>query len=245
MRKCKGLFFTALLILPFFAIAQKRLSKVNSAVGFTVNVGASSFANAFSWSHYHAIGKSRRINIGYGLRLTNFFGSDLNYITAPAKYTSGKSSIGALFSENILANLDTIAFAKAQVNFLNIGIYLKYILPFAKDRFELGVNIDALGLSLGSRQGGVYGSTAIAAKPSVLNLLLISDSDKGSLNSEWYIGYAVNEKLTVKAGYEFLFTEYTTDSKIQALPNSTDRNDRFRLKSAMIMLGLHYALFKK
>ena len=219
--------------------------KEGNIFGFTVNVGSSSFADAFSWSHYHNFGKKSRFKIGYGIRLTNFFGSDLDYITAPAKYTSGKESIAALISESILGNLDTVSFASSQVNFLNTGIYLAYTLPFLRDKIDFGINIDALGFSFGEKQQGVYKNNNVSANPTRFNVLLISDSDLGSLNSEWYLRYKVSNKWALKAGYEFLFTEYTTDSKIQRIANSADTNDRFRLKSPMIMIGIQFYPFKK
>ena len=237
-----------IILLSLFFIdknASAQTYKEGNIFGFTVNVGSSSFANAFSWSHYHQFGKKNRIKIGYGIRLTNFFGSDLDYITAPAKYTSGKESIAALASETILANLDTVSFASSQVNFLNTGIYLAYTLPFLKNKLDFGINIDVLGFSFGAKQVGLYKNNTVTAKPTGFNILLISDSDMGSLNSEWYLRYHVSEKWALKAGYEFLFTEYTTDSKIQGFPNSTDTNDRFRLKSPMIMIGIQFYPFKK
>ena len=217
--------------------------------GLTVNVGSGQFASALSWSHYHPIGKNKRFKVGYGLRLTNYFASDPDYVTAPAKYTSGKQSIVALFTENINANLDTVNFTKAQVNFLNAGVYLAYTLPVLHDRLELGVNIDAIGLSFGGKQGGTFTSgnrnAAVQAKPTAFNLLLVSDSDLGSLNSEWYVRYWLTKKWAIKAGYEFLFTEYKTDTKVQQLPNSSDTNDRFRNKAKMFMLGIQFAPFRQ
>ena len=242
----KYFFFPALLMFSCAMVfCQEGIQKNENQWGFTANAGASSFAGSLAWSHYHGIGSQRRFRIGYGLRLTSFLGSDLEYITAPAKYTSGRQSIAALFSENINANIDTVSFSGAQVNFLNAGIYLSYILPCWKNRFALGVNIDAAGFSFGAKRQATYKNNTVSAKPSVFNLLLISDSDKGSLNSEWYISYRASRKLAIKAGYEFLFTEYTTSSKIQPLPGSGELNDRFRLKSAMIMLGVLFSPYRK
>jgi hypothetical protein len=242
----KYFFFAMLPLLCLCAVfGQDGIPKKNEQWGFAVNAGAGSFASSLAWSQQHGIGRRKRFRIGYGLRLTNFWGSDLEYVTAPAKYTSGKQSIAALFSPNIDANIDTVNFARTQVNLLNAGIYLSYILPWYSNRFQLGVNIDAAGVSFGSRQQAAYGNSSVSAKPTVFNLLLISDSDQGSLNSEWYISYRASHKLAVKAGYEFLFTEYTTSTKIQPIPGTASFNDRFRLKSAMLMLGVLFSPSKK
>jgi len=235
----------SLLLACNVTFAQKQAYKEKNVFGLTVNAGPGSFASALSWTHNHAVGKKQRFNIGYGLRFTNFIGSDLDYTTAPAKYTSGKSSIAALFSENIPANIDTVSFAKSQTYFLNTGIYLSYLLPYFKNRLEVGVNIDAIGFTFGPRQNAVYKNNTVTAKPTPFNLLLISDSDIGSLNSEWYVSFWATPKLAVKVGYQFLFSEYTTDTKIQQLLNLNEANDRFRYKSSMIMLGISYAPFRK
>ncbi|MES2734635.1 MAG: hypothetical protein V4714_23000 [Bacteroidota bacterium] len=220
--------------------------KEGNLFGFTVNAGSGQFANALSWSHYHGIGKSKRIKVGYGIRLTNHFGSDLDYVTAPAKYTSGHESIVALFSDDIIKNFDTVRFSSPQFNFLNLGIYLAYTPPILKNKLDLGVNIDAVGFSFGASQVGKYNnSQSVTARPTTLNALLVSDSDYGSLNSEWYVRYWLNNRWAIKGGYEFLFTEYTTDSKVQAIPGSSDRNDRFRNKARMVMFGIEFAPFRK
>ncbi len=245
MKLVSFFFFSIVLLTSNLTLAQKLSNKEGNAFSLTANVGASSFANSLAWTHVYGIGKNKRFKVGYGLRLTNFFGSDQNFTTAPAKYTSGKSSLAALFSENIIANIDTIALGKVQTNFINAGIYLNYTLPYWKNRLELGVNIDAVGFTFGSKQNASYNNNTVSAKPTSFNLLLISDSDVGSLNSEWYISYWATKNLKIKAGYEFLFTEYTTDTKIQPIPGTTERNDRFRLKSPMVMFGIVYAPFKK
>ncbi len=242
----KYFFLPALLMFScVISFCQEGLPKTENQWGLTANAGASSFASSLAWSHYHGIGKQRRFRIGYGLRVTNFWGSDLEYTTAPAKYTSGRQSIAALFAQNINANIDTVNFSGAQVNFLNAGIYLSYIIPYWKNRFAVGVNIDAAGFSFGAGRQASYKGKTVSAKPGIFNLLLISDSDKGSLNSEWYVSYRASRKIALKAGYEFLFTEYTTSEKIQPIPGTGEFNDRFRLKSAMIMLGVLISPYKK
>jgi hypothetical protein len=220
-------------------------SRRESHIGLAANVGKQNFASALSWSHEYGLGKSKRFKIGYGLRLTSFWGVDQDYITAPAKFTSGKESFAALFTENIAANLDTVRFPRAQFNSVNAVIYLAYTLPFAKDKLDLGVNIDAIGFSFGSQKGGVYrNSSVVNASPTRFNILLISDSDRGTLNSEWYIRYWISQRWAVKVGYEFLFTEYTTEQKIQTVPGFREANDRFRNKSSMLMVGVQFAPFR-
>ena len=245
MKRMTIIFLFSLSFVCIATYSQKPNYKEPNLYGISVNAGQGSFASAFSWEHRYLIGKKSRFSIGYGLRFTNFIGSDLIYATAPAKYTSGKSSIASLFSKSITANIDTVLFEKSQTNSLNGAVFLAYNLPYWKYKFELGVNIDLAGFTLGSRQKGIYKNNTVSAKPTPFNLLLIGDSDLGSLNSEWYLRYRATKQFAIKVGYSFLFTEYTTDEKIQRLPNSVEINDRFRSKSGMLLLGVLFAPFRK
>lgn len=196
---------------------------------------------ALTVNQLHGLGQSRRFKIGYGLRFTATTANQLDYITAPAKLTSGKQSIVALFTENINDNLDTLQLSKTQTNSLNISIHLEYGIT---RRLGVGFNIDGVGYSFGGKQSGKFISnrptrsslhnSTQSAKVTSLNALLISDSDIGSLNSEAYVRYRVTPALSVRGGIGFQFTEYTTDRKL------TLDNDRFRAKNAGIQLAVAY-----
>jgi hypothetical protein len=126
------------------------------------------------------------------------------------------------------------------VNAVSIFVTLGYNLS---ERLSFRFNIDAIGFSFGKSTTGNYingvrGSRQ-SGSPTLFNLLLISDNDKGSLNSEFFARYLLNEKWGIKGGVQFLFTEYTTDSEIQQYP---EPNDRFRNKSLMFSAGVSYKL---
>lgn len=76
--------------------------------------------------------------------------------------------------------------------------------------------------------------TPVNASPAPFNVLLVSDNDRASLNSEIYLLYFINEKFAVKLGAQFLFTEYTTSYPVQTYLSG---NDRFRNKSLMLIVG--------
>ncbi len=216
--------------------------KYNNNFDVALNVGGGEFASAFSWVKFHGIGKKQKFKIGYGLRLSNYFGSDKKYITAPASLTTGSTGVGVIFQDNIEKNFDTLSLASAQANSLNASINLQY--SFSQ-KFEIGFNIDAIGFSFGGKQTGVLQSTltnpnktAAAATPTSFNALLISDNDLGSLNSEFYARYWFNPKFAIRAGVGFMFTEYTTDKKYVL------DNDRYRYKSLMGLLAFTYSPFR-
>lgn len=217
--------------------------KYNNNFDAAFAAGNQEFSTALSWVHFHGVGKKQKFKIGYGVRYTGYTGKNKNYITAPAKLTSGQTGPQVLFTDINAANYDTINFANSQHNAINLSINLQYSFT---SKFELGFNIDAVGFTFGGSQTGKFISSANTpafdvpqtAKPTTLNALLISDNDIGSLNSELYARYWITNKLAIRAGLSFLFTEYTTNNKL------VQNNDRWRYKSLTPMLGITYSPFR-
>lgn len=191
---------------------------------------------ALSYVHLWRLGEKQKLGIGVGGRFTSYLGANQYYITAPAQLTSGSTSPLIIFQDNITANIDTFLIKSPQVNCLNLSINIDYQLS---EKISAGFNIDAIGFSFGSRQNGNYINGPVGkmsgATPTTFNVLLISDNDRGSLNSEFFLRYSLNDVWGLKAGAQFLFTEYTTSSKIQTFPQE---NDRFRNKSLLFCLGI-------
>lgn len=225
----KLLIFT-LLFYTSLSLAQFRYSDVTLAIGDSQGTGSVLFG--YDWE----FGKQKQFAVGIGGRFTSYFGSNQYYRTAPAKLTSGSTGPGVIFKEDIEENIDTVLMKSPQVNSLNVLINLRYRFS---DKFHVGFNIDAIGFSFGGNKQGTYlnypqGNTT-EGKPTSFNILLISDNDRGSLNSEFYARYYFNEKWGVKAGAQFHFTEYTTETEVQQFP---EPNDRFRNKSLLFAAGV-------
>jgi long-subunit fatty acid transport protein len=163
-------------------------------------------------------------------------GKNQFYATAPAELTSESTSPLIFFSEVITENVDSFFIESPQVLAVNLSIDMRYQLS---KKLAAGFSIDAIGISFGADKTGTHINGAPTgnenAKPTPFNILLISDNDIGSLNSEIYLAYDVSDKVAVKAGTQFLFTEYTTDSKVQTEP---EENDRFRRKSFLFAIGV-------
>ncbi len=222
------------------ANAQTRKPKEQSA-SFTTAFGENQFTTSLNYRYLWNFGKHKQWQMGSGVRLTNNFGRKNYYITAPAKLTSGKTGPSVFFAEQIIPNIDSLYINKSQVNALNITVNFGYKI---NDKFSVGFDIDAIGFSFGRKQPTTYfgngGAVAAAnAKPTGFNILLISDNDRGSLNSEFFGQYNINKKWSAKLGFQFLFTEYTTDTKVQTTPTG-EKNDRFRNKSGQLSLGTTY-----
>lgn len=225
------------LVLVLFTLSASVFAQVKEVVVIgTVGSreGSASLAAGYNWEPW----ESKRFAIGTGLRFTSYFGASQYYQTAPAKLTSGSTGPLVIFKSNLDANIDTFLIQSPQTNFLNLFVNLRYrIFP----KLQVGFNIDAIGFSFGKSKNGNYinrsesPSGLIArARPTAFNVLLISDNDRGSLNSELYVRYYVSPAWALTATTNFIFTEYTTDSPVQQNP---EPNDRFRNKSLMIGFG--------
>ena len=220
---------------------SKKGFKYNNNYDLAISAG-NGFSLAPSWSHFHKIGKKGKFQIGYGVRLTSLFGSNVEHITAPARLTTGSTGLGVIAQETITANLDTLTLNSMQVNSLNITINLQYAFS---EKIEIGFNIDALGFSFGGEQKGTFTARSLGrapsqetAKPTTANVLLTSDNDIGSLNSELYLRYWLSPKWAIRGGLTFAFSEYTTSRKLVL------DNDRFRAKILMPMIGITFSLYR-
>jgi hypothetical protein len=236
-------------VLVLFASTLQAQEKEPVPIGYKSNMrfdlafasAGDQSAIALSWTKFHSVTKKHRFKIGYGIRFTSQFGKDLTYRTAPAILTSGQRGPQVFFAENIEKNIDTFSVASTQFNALNINIHLQYTI---KEKYDIGFNIDAVGFTFGKNAIGTYtayqsadNGTMQAASPTALNLLLVSDNDIGTLNSELYFRYWLNSKWAVRAGASFLFTEYTTENKLRL------DNDRWRNKSLMGLVGVSFSPF--
>jgi hypothetical protein len=226
---------TVLLLLAFTTTFAQRYRTADVAVSF-----GSGFAPALSYSQLYG----KKFKYGLGLRFTSFTAGQTDFITAPAKLTAGKESFAAFFEpKKITTQLDTLRLTNTQSNSLNLAIHLQYSI---KPNIEVGFNIDAVGLSFGGKQSGTFiakqtdaqGKTnnnkAQTGSPTAFNLLLVSDSDMGSLNSEIYGRYWLNDKIGIRAGLSFQFVEYTSTQKLAF------DNDRFRGKFLQPMIAVSY-----
>ncbi len=232
----KLLLSASLSLLVLIANGQSNLNYLDATVGVAKYQGAFSVA----WMHQWKVGKKQKLGIGLGGRLTTYLAANQYYVTAPAELTSESTSPFIIFKDNITANMDTFLVKSPQVNSINLSINITYpITP----KLTTGFNIDAIGFSFGGKQAGNYinglAGKMVNASPTHFNALLISDNDRGSLNSEFYLRYALNDAWGLKFGAQFLFTEYTTDSKVQVYPVE---NDRFRNKSLLLCFGVSLKL---
>ncbi len=199
----------------------------------------------------------RRFSIGWTARLSPFFGHKLDFITAPAGLSRGKTGFDAIGAPYVPANLDTITFSNVSATALNFGIRVQ-------GRFgpvEIGASADLLGLTIGGGQSGVYrsstgkfvaGITAAGADsvvaftgtnvnqlahPTAGNLRLFGDNNIGTLGTEVFVRVFLNQRIAVKIGYQWVITEMTNSNR-----DIVANNDRFRYTTSMTYVGLTFPL---
>ncbi len=225
---------------------EKYISRTTHDAGLTWATNGNALTTALSSKQYWGFGrKKRHFKAGLGLRLTSSFGNDeLEYITAPARLTSGKTGPAVFFADQLPNNIDTLQLASTQVNAINLLIALRY--DFSK-KWGFEFNIDAIGFSFGGVRSGVlaYGDDpftrkVISAKPSVGNVLLISDNDRGSLNSECILFYRCNKNLEIKAGICFLFNEYKVQQPVQYYNSKGNFIDASTYRTKLLMGGIGF-----
>lgn len=228
-----------------FNLSAQGLDKTYKTFDLAIGFGKGGFSPALSFTQSWGLGKSNRFKIGYLVRVTPYFGGETDFRTAPAKFTSGTTSFSALFSDDIVANIDTFRVKSFQTFAVNIGIILQYAIS---NKLEVGFNIDATGKTWGTTVTGDLiskrnkrkfrdGSTTSSSNPETWNFLLISDSDIGSLNSEIYARYWVTNKIGIRAGASFQFVELTTEKKVEI---NGRLNDTWRSKSLLPTIAVSY-----
>lgn len=219
----KLLLFISTFVFSFSLYAQQNNNYAELGGGIGSSVGSINVALHKNWT----LGKKDKFVVGTGIRFTSFFGTDVNFTTAPADLTGDNKNIDTLFAPS------------PSMSSINALINLGYRL---NNKLEVGFNIDVIGISFGTKGTPTFISngkkTATAANPTSPNILLVGDNDKGSLNSHLYVKYEISRNVGIKLAYQFLFNELTTETKIQTFPST---NDRFRQKSAMVFAGISYS----
>jgi hypothetical protein len=233
--------FCLVFLMPMLLLAQQ--NKHHQFADLTAGFGQSQATASLSvWNHWYT-GKNRKLELGIGARASSYFGTKKDFITAPAGISRGSSvPFLVVVSSQKTENWDTLTVQQPRVISVNAALSARYNFT---PKISAGLNIDLIGFTLGRKSSAVFpangNAQTITARPTRINALLTGDLDYGSLNSEFYVSYALNQQFSLRAVYQFYFAEYTTPQKIQQLP---EPNDRFRNKANLLGLGVSYH-FKK
>ncbi len=225
----KKYFLSAILALLISGVttAQKNvIPKSHQYADLSFGFGSKQGSIVAGYFYNKNLGKKHRLFIGTGLRFNTFYGTNVNYTSAPSTLAGDKLKEDTLFA------------TKSNVYSLNLLINLGYnITP----KLQAGFNIDLLGFSFGPEGSSMFKSngipTVVNAKPTGFNALLIGNNDRGSVNSEFYARYKISNKFGAKLAYQYFFTELTTNVKAQTAP---ELNNRFRNKARLVNVGFTY-----
>lgn len=225
MQKQLFLFIMATLLISIVS-AQKITDRKQRFADLSFGFGSSQGSVAAGYFYNLNLGLKKKFFIGTGVRFNAYYGSSINYLSAPAKLAGEESKT------------DTLKASNPGVYAINALINLGYNFS---PKIQAGFNIDAIGFSFGPKGKPVFVANGVAtateAKPTGFNALLIGNNDRGTLNSEFYLRYKINNKFGVKVAYQYFFTELTTTTEIQTIP---EKNDRFRNKASMFGIGVSY-----
>ncbi|WP_439505796.1 hypothetical protein [Sediminibacterium sp.] len=223
------LFYTLFLFtfMCFSANAQEATKKKSEQL-LDVTFGFGSGQSTISFGYFKSwdLGKKQGFYIGTGVRLSNAFGKNQVFTSAPASLAANSANKDSLFS----SAASTYAFNIL----LNLGYHIS-------PKLDLGFNIDLIGASFGPSRIKLFSGNGTldvtTAEPTSMNVLLVGNNDRGTLNSEFYLRYKVYKKIGVKLAYQHFFTELTTIEKVQTVPV---QNDRFRNITNLFSVGLAY-----
>jgi hypothetical protein len=222
----KNLSLFILLVASTFSLHAQQKSKTEQIVDFTFGFGSSQTTLATGYSNNWNLGKKQRFFIGAGIRLSGAFSEGKIFTSAPASLAKDK------------ANVDSLYGGKSSIYALNAMINLGYhITP----KLDLGFNIDVFGFSFGPSRIKLFSGNGTldvtTAEPTSMNVLLVGNNDRGTLNSEFYLRYKINHKVGIKVAMQHFFTELTTIEKVQTVPV---QNDRFRNITDLFSVGVAF-----
>lgn len=178
--------------------------------------------------------KKQRLNVGAGLRFQSFFTKDRYYKTSSTE-----------LAELNRGGADTIFFSKIQNNTMNAYVTVQIHI---KPGVDIYFNTDIGGINFGDKRGGAYLSyennpdfqtgngqfpVDYNTEPYAFNLNLY-DQSYGTIMSEVYGSFRLNDLLGWRLGVQYYRNEYVT---IQEVPFS---GKRFYQSNWIATLGLTF-----
>ncbi|GAB3987582.1 hypothetical protein GCM10028807_08190 [Spirosoma daeguense] len=238
-------------LLPSYS---QKINKNGLSGGIDIGVGAKngSFHSSITYYELSQIAKNESFFIGWTGRLGVFQGKNVNYYTAPARLTRGRSGLGSIGKSLLTENIDTIYFNRTSHISLNFGLRAEYYVG----PLTLGASIDLVGVTFGARHTGLISSSTglfigedaaglpinkpflgedanQTAIPNWLNLKLPGDLNQGMLTTEAYVRFRITEGVSLKAGYQWLTTEMAIKNK-----DIVSNNNRFRNRADFLYFGI-------
>ncbi len=251
----KKILLAACLLGAVSSFAQSPVSaRLSSGYDLGMAYSTDRYNPSFQYYQLLNIGSRKLISLGWNFRVGAFYGDNINYYTAPARLTRGKSGFGALGAPLIEDNIDRVRFDYATMTSANIGIRGQINLG----RVEIGATADLVGLTLGrtrigrvSSANGRYRVDSVttraftgvyaeqSARPTRLNAQLLGDNAMGTLSTEVYARVRISQRVGIKVGYQWLTSEMRLSNR-----DVVADNDRYRNRSGMAYLAVTLPIFQ-
>jgi hypothetical protein len=251
----KKILVALLSLISVHGFSQSRVAaRLSSGVDLGMAYSTNNYNPSIAYYQLINIGSRRLLQLGWTARFGAFYGDNLNYYTAPARLTRGKTGFDALSEPLIVKNIDTVRYDYVTMTSLSFGVRAQINLG----RVEIGASADLLGLTLGKRRIGRYISSTgqfaasdtsnayfqgvnmyQSSKPSTVNIRLLGDNDRGTLSTEVYARIHITQQIGLKLGYQWLTTETTVTNR-----DIVADNNRFRNRSGMAYLALTFPIFQ-
>ncbi len=154
--------------------------------------------------------RENKLRLGLGVRMGIQDNQNISFTTAHPTLKSSDATIDTLFNDRVLS----VAF-----NFYANGEY------FLLKNLSVGINLDLLGVSTGgdskafyrpgahSKANGFIAESGITSFPTKANAFS-SGNSKGSLNSQLYVRYEPFRRVGIRAGFAYLFQEFSTEQTL-------------------------------
>lgn len=204
-------------------VAAQSLVDVNRAVDVAFGNGGAATTLSAGLTKIGVVGKFEKVRAGLGLRGTLEVGT-LNLTPQDAKFVP-------------LSVKDTLRISVAPIS-LNVAAHLGYLIS---DKLMAGFNIDLFGYSSGGSRSGIYTENGTApaegvnAKAASINIFQGGSKDRGNLNSQFFLMWALSDRHAIKAGLSHQRVEYKTDTELASNTN------RFHTFSNIVFIGAQIA----
>ena len=256
----KKLYVAFLLLISFASVAQSPVAaRLSSGYDIGMAYSTNHYNPSISYYQLLTVGRQKLFFLGWNLRLGAFYGDNLDYYTAPARLTRGKSGLGAIGSPLIPVNVDTVRYEHVSMTSLSFGVRVRVNLG----PVDLGASADLLGFSFGKSRTGQYqsstgqfaiqsasgtdsllvpfrGANALQkSSPTLLNARLFGDNNRGTLSTQVYARVRLSERVGVRLGYQWLITEMSVANR-----DVVADNNRFRHSAGMAYLALSLPIFQ-
>ena len=191
----------AILIPIRMANAQEDLPRREARLEVAAGAGSSRHTGALSFVYQFAVAWNRRARVGYGARYSFFGGSDLRFRTADRGQLDGNPTDHAIVRD-------------PAIHAVNLAAHVSLRLFGGA---ELGFNIDVIGVSFGrdkTLESEAPGDAPRPGSPTSFNLLRGGARDRGTLNSEFYLGWQATQRLILRVGLSHFVAEYEAKSPL-------------------------------